>query len=190
MKNTILATAVLLAVGELRQAGKFSVLNITKKLREWANTGELELSDRTPEDVNGVNTYRIEHDEVKTIFNDMYNNSVIINLSRGFNGSYYEYADNGSASTVSSTSGWPKAIIAPRSYPKQPFVTKQTSDPFVQTILDYVSSCRSSGKSVSMKQVQSRFKGVSKTCQEYADILVRAGYVLSNASSPVSRQTV
>src|SRR5581483_3101057 len=94
MRQLLFNTAVILAVGELRsECSHFSIHDVTQRIRNKVNPGEWAFSDRPQETVEDIVTYRVDHEEVKTIFNDLYANGILTNLTRQHNGSYYEYSD-------------------------------------------------------------------------------------------------
>lgn len=201
MKQTLFSTAILLAVAELRQAGKFSAYDVTRKLRDQVNKGELTFTDRTTEDLDGVQTYRIEHDDVKDIFNDLWSNDAITNLSRKHNGNYWEFSDAaalkpsfvGGIGPVTRLTLTPVTVCGANGNPLTTQVvtsraTVTSKDPLTSQVIDYLRG--RAGTPTSMKQIQSRFKGVTKTCEEYAKLLIGAGYIISNSNLPISQQTV
>jgi hypothetical protein len=182
MKNILFTTAVLLAVGELRQSGSFSYFDVTKKLRDQVNQGQVAFSDRDLEDVDGVSTYRVDHNEVKTIFNDLWENDVIVNLDKSYTGRYWQFSN-----TTTSVASAPNNAVA-TSTSVTAAVRNPTQDPLSQQIVNYLRS--RVGQPTTMKQIQSRCKGVNKTCGDYANLVIKLGYIVSNAHLPVSQQTV
>jgi hypothetical protein len=181
-------TAVLVTIRDLaKYQQKFSIYELTTKLRESVNNGGILFSDRDTEDVNGVNTYRVEHDDVKDIILDIYNTQVV-ELIRTYNGTYYEYAVK-------------LAQLAPvsTSVSQSNVVTKVTSSPTTQpaaaqanpikvlvpnmALVDYLFG-RGTGSVVTMKQVQSRFdtvRGVS--CVDYAKQVEDHGFKVDKTRS-------
>jgi hypothetical protein len=177
------STAVLVAVRDVAAAQpKFSVHDITKALRESVNQGDVAFSDRTTEDVNGVDTFRVAHDEVKEYFNDLVGSGVL-NLNKRHNGNYFEYSDNGAVSSTSAAS----APIS--STPKNASVPTNGKTDLSAKIKAYLDG-RGSGSVVSMKQVQSRFDDEKFTCADYGAKVQALGYMLDNSSPHPSKWTV
>lgn len=187
-KNIRFVTAVLLAVGELRKS-PFSIHGITKKLRDEVNTGDLTISDKTIETVDGASTYRINHDEVKDVFRELYTQGILQNLTERDTGRYIEYSDSQVQATFS-----PTVTCAGQVVPA-PVTTGKVTQPLVvasSTIEDKLRAYLRgrSGQSVTMKEIQSRFKGVNRTCQDYAQILIGLGWTVKSNGPGISQHYV
>lgn len=170
MKNLKFNTAVLLAVGELRQTtnNPFSIYDVTVYLRKMTNSGDWSISDKNVEEVDGVETYCIPHDEVKEVFNDYFDNGIIQNLSKAWNGTYNVFQNL--VPFVLTPVSFPKALKK-KTFCRQP---KTVSDAFVGQVNDYITK----HPQTNLKKLQSRFKGHSKTCAEYANIVEALGFRL------------
>lgn len=231
-KTVTFTTAVILTVGELRKAGPFSIYNVTSLLRNKANCGDYILSDKTQENVHGVQVYRIEHSDVKALFNELLDNGVLSNLKVRNVGAYNEYSNDVSPAPVSVAPTAPTTVtkvftnivdntkkaydallqkanvaspsaiyitgIAPQaqasvqktltqgSYPV-PSVSFSLPSNFDNQLIDYVEG---QNREVTLKEVQSRFKGIKLTCEEYAKKLSQLGYVIVNNGPSVSKHIV
>ena len=84
-------TAVIVAIRASLSPNKtvFSSYDVTQKLREQVNSNEIAFSDKTPEDINGNTTFRVEAEDVKEVIQDFYNGGL---LTRTNNGRYFEYS--------------------------------------------------------------------------------------------------
>lgn len=246
MKNIRFVTAVLLAVGEVRKA-PFSVFNVTQLLRQQVNGGQLAFTDKSLEDVDGINTYKVEHSEVKEVFNELERNNVVTGLASRPNKGYIEYypsvKSDVPAIPTSSVSGVvpsdgkqltaqdikaatqasPKVTITvnadrlnkinkmfPTVVPNSalpnalkqlvaPTVNQPVSKPTVVASLptdaslknrlqDYLAGRQASN--VFMKEIQSRFKGVQLTCEQYANLVNQIGFVVDKSNQYPSKWSV
>lgn len=196
--NIHFVTAVLLTVGELRK-NPFSIYQVTKRLREQVNQGELSFVDREVEDVEGNQTYRVDHVEVRSVFRELMDNNILTGLSSRDAGPYMEYYDtvNVDASPlpkgVVDASGPCCCAVAPQastqslincagqvtSSQTQKAVVVMSDDIQLRVkLIDYLRG--KSGKGiVNMKQIQSRFKNVDKTCREWGEYLLNIGLSLN-----------
>jgi hypothetical protein len=173
MKNVSFVTAVLLTVGEVRQSDSlpqsFSIHDVTRLLRDKVNRGALGFSDRNVENVDGVETYRVEHNDVKRVFQELFDTGILLNLTYTDNGTYRQFFNVPSTVTqgVSNLISFPIAL---------PLVqAKRPDDPIEQKIATYLAN--QSGE-VSLKKIQSRFKDDYFTCRELFDLLTKFGYAL------------
>lgn len=128
---------------------------------------------------DGITTFRVSHTDVKEVFNEIWAND-FVPLSRKHGGAYwlYELAQPQSIPTALSTVACglggapvPTTILASPSTRPSTIDTGKLTD-----YLDNNPGC-------TLKQVQSRFKGVTKTCLGYADLIVSLGYAL-NKNNP------
>ena len=195
MNNLRFVTAVLVAVGDLRTA-PFSVFNITTKLRKQVNDGELAFTDKTPETIDGVGTYRVDHQEVREVFNELRRSNVLTGLTSRDTGSYMEYANDTTAQVVPSptTTGMVTCagqVVQPPINPRAghtllSVVAQPTALPpdaaLRQKVQDYLKG--RSGQDVTMKEIQSRFKGVSKTCQDWGKLIADMGLPVNTQGTP------
>lgn len=180
MKNILFSTAVILILGELRKKGPFSVHDITKSFREKVNNFEFGLKDRQQEIINNGFSYRIDHEDVKQVFYDLLDNGVISNLTQTFNGTFNVFENSSTQPVKVKATINLIPTVAPSRYSK---AVKAYPE-----ILDYLSGRK--GQKTTMKQIQSRFKGISRTCADYADIMVALGYLVCDADQTPSKQSV
>lgn len=187
MKTLKFSTAVLMAIREvLATKPTFSIRDVTLYLREAVNKGELAFSDKTPEDVDGITTYRVDHFEVKEQFGDLYA-SGLLSLTRRYAGSYFEYsAVPASASAPSPASSSPSVNV--------PIATSSVmvnqSAPDNIAILAYLAGC-GKGSTISMKQIQSRFDSVrGVSCADYATRLAALNIPVTKNGNYPSKWTV
>jgi hypothetical protein len=176
MKNVSFVTAVLLTVGEVRQRPSgFSIHDVTTALREKVNDGAIGFSDRNQEDANGVETYRVEHNDVKRVFEELLSTGVLLNLDSSFNGKYRVFFNVDSVVTqgVSNLASSPAVVY--------------TTDPLMEKVENYL---RNKAGDVTLKQIQSRFKEDGLTCREIYDLLSSWGYNLRGSGATFSTYTV
>jgi hypothetical protein len=184
-KQVKFVTAVALAIQDIRSS-PFSAFNVTQKLREWVNKGDVAFTDKSPEDVDGVTTYRIEHQEVRSTVHELINNGVVQGLDTRDTGRFIEYFESAPIQCVSPTPT-PQAPTNPRAG-HTPLVSVCQPSPLPadadlrQKLQDYLKG--RAGQNVTMKEVQSRFKGVSKTCQEWAKLVANIGLPVNSSGTP------
>lgn len=176
-KQARFVTAVLMTVGELRQS-PFSAYNITKRLREQVNAGDLAITDKTPEDVDGVTSFRIDHNEVKDVFQELLHHNVVTGLTSRDAGQYIEYSDSQPTATAPQQKQTARQLLGIATCVGVPVQATTPNDPLKQKTKDYLIGRR--GQAVTMKEVQSRFKGVNKTCKEWADLISGIGLVVNS----------
>jgi GTP-sensing pleiotropic transcriptional regulator CodY len=178
MKHILFSTAVLLAAGELRAQGSFSIHQVTTKIREWVNSGDVVFSDRSPL-IGGSFAYDVNHQEVKEIFTELCDEKILSNLDCQFNGTYNIFTCKNLVKQVTQaptqkTAVWNRQVTSAKIAPVD--------------LLSFLKARR--GQAITMKQIQSRFKDTPRTCADYANIVLSLGFVIGNANLPVSKQTV
>lgn len=189
--NVRFVTAVALAVEALRSA-PFSAHNVTTWLRTQVNAGDLSLIDKAKEDVDGADTYFINHDEVRNTLRELVENKVITDLTARDTGRYIEYSNAGRCNAVAGAVTCAGQVVQPPFVQPPPvFVNaKPTALPpdaaLRQKLQDYLKGRMS--QNVTMKEIQSRFKGVNKTCKEWAELVANIGLTV-NSYGPVSTWT-
>lgn len=174
--NIHFVTAVALAIEGLKSSAPFSAFSVTQKLRQQVNGGEIAFTDKTPEDVDGTNTYRVDHEEVRSVVNELYNLKVVTGLQRKDNGRWLEY--------------YPVGNPVPAPVPVQAVTPTPTPQPTAlpvdaalrQKIQDYLVGRK--GQKVTMKEVQSRFKGVTKQCNEFGALIASMGITVNTSGTP------
>jgi len=186
------STAVVSAIRDVcvtKNSDKFSAYDITQHLREQCNQGELAFSDRISEDVRGDGTvsYRIEHPEVKEIIEDLYNARL---LTRSYNArGYWDYSSGFQANSTVQLATASQPVTAPKPSTTKSHVIAATSDPLAQKIQDYIQG-RGNGAIITLKQIQSRFKGLPLTCASIAMRLETIGYNVNKVGNYTSKWTV
>lgn len=213
-QNLKFSTAVTVAFTIVGVSFKpFSAYEVTQKLRELVNGEDIAFTDKSPESINGVNTFRVESQEVKDIINDFYEARF---LTRKNNGKWFEYTiakDWTSPLNVKSTnvatlpanaptismgaitgacppSHYTAQVVTP---PRQfnvscsgtfPVKTNTALKGLDNKIRSYILARR--GQQVYLKQIQSRFKGVSATCRDYRNAVSAMGFTVTQKSRKVS----
>ncbi len=161
--NTIsLNTAVLVAIQSLVASQKsFSAHDVTKKIRELSNSGQFSIANADTQELDGVEYEVIEHSDVRSIVEELWVSGVCeySGLARKFNGQFYEYFLEDKP-RVSVTAGVAQpSPVSPAGY--------SPKIPVIQKIEDYIHN----RGSASLKQVQSRLKGLNLTCQDIGKII-------------------
>lgn len=184
------STAVLVTLRDVVTAkSPFSVHDITKSLRDSVNKGDIAFSDKDTEDVDGVTTFLVSHDDVREIFNDLFRSGVL-NLTKKHNGSYFTYEDCGSNSQCACKSTTPSQTTpASQATSLQSPPQTSVSQDFSQKVDCYLLG-RGRGSVVSMKQVQSRFDSLKLSCTDYATALASLGYRVDKSAPYPSKWTV
>jgi hypothetical protein len=187
-KQIRFVTAVALAVSELRKS-PFSVFNVTERLRDQVNSGDVAFLDKPTAVFNGATTYAVEHTEVKEVFQELMRAQIIKDLSVRNAGNYLEYSEGQPSSpvatTVQPTTLFPNpAALVAKIFQPAPARSVSTAlgNSFDNKVRDYLNNRR--GQTVTMKEIQSRFKGVSKTCKEYSDIVANLGFSVDTKGTP------
>lgn len=184
MNNLRFVTAVLVAVGDLRTA-PFSVFNITTKLRKQVNDGELTFTDKSPETIDGAVTYRVDHQEVRDVFNELRRTNIVTGLTSRDTGTYMEYSNDCARrlAPIQSPTATGMATCAGQVVQAAAQPTALPPDATLrQKVQDYLKG--RAGQDVTMKEVQSRFKGVSKTCSDWGKLIADMGLPVNTQGSP------
>jgi hypothetical protein len=153
MKTINIITAILLSIRSFGN-DQFSIFDITSNIRENLNDGEYELS---------IFGDRIAHDVVKTHFTEL--------ADYGFLSDYSMKHENGYR-VFKRTQALATTTINQSTNAPTPAATTIPSD--VQLIIYKYLKGRSP---VTMKQIQSRLKGHTYTCQEIKDFLAAINLV-------------
>lgn len=181
MKQLSFVDAVKEAVANAISAGNpFSIHDITNSLRTHVNDGSLEFTDRNIEDVDGINTYRVDHQEVRNEFLSLWNAGQI-DATRKPNGSFMLYTPDSQSQPVAINHS--TTVATNRG---------NTQNINVQKLKDYLNNALARGEDkIEMKKIQSRFKDVTGvTCEEYADVLENLGYSINNSTASPSKWVV
>lgn len=158
---------------------QFSAYDVTSKVRREINEGRAIIAGKAKEDVNGMQTQRVAHDDIRAFVRDYMNN--VSSFDRRFNGDYIVYQPNAFASAQSAASTFAKVPVCVPPLKRLIFTpTAVVASPAVNAgglnakIAAYVS-----GKGArTLKQIQSRFKidnGPQFTIRELADYAKIAG---------------
>lgn len=152
----------------------FSAYEVTKALRVEINEGRITLDDRQKEDVNGIQTQKITHDEVRVYVRPIV--SSYGNYAGIFNGDYVVYTCKiPSVPAVSApVAVKPSVIITPTATVVTPAATSVAADSkpvTVTKLLTYVAN----KQAPTLKQIQSRFKGSPITVRSIATLAQQAG---------------
>jgi len=158
MNKLTFIDAVLSAVESVRSSKKtFTISDFLAQLRSDVETGKIEI-DKNIQDVTIV--------DVNTVFQNAINTGKITFLTQGSddeNGATIYFNSNKESQNVSE------------------FPVKDTSGSLEEKIFFYLDAFET-GEKITIKMIQSRFKGIHKTCAEYADILESEGYLLDKTS--------
>lgn len=182
-KSVRFVTAVLLAVGELRSS-PFSAYSITRKLRDDVNSLALSFLDKSPETVDGIGTFRVVHEEVKDVFRELLSQSIITGLDVQNRGGYLEYSNSTNTQSVAVPIA---QLTKPSVAPLTQVSNVNVNTDLQQKLMAYLSNRK--GQAITMKEIQSRFKGTYLTCNDYAKTLISRGLKVHNQGPP-SRWTV
>ena len=182
-KNLKFSTAVLVALNEVSKKPSFSAYDVTRYLRDAVNNNQITISDKQTENIGGLSTVRIEHNEVKAQFQDILD-SGLVDLQGKFNGVYNEYNKKTTYIAAPVNQSNPKAnhVVVPKNVTTIPTFAAQVDKYF----RGFAKGCK-----ITMKQVQSRFDsrtGVS--CADYAKELARLGYLVNQSGQFASYWTV
>jgi len=180
MTNVRFVTAVALAVQHLRAIAPFSAHNITTYLRDKVNCGELTFIDKSTEDVNGQTTYRIDHGEVRDVFRELLHNQLVTGLRSRNAGGYMEYVEKQDAAQPAAFVQPPPAFVAANQSTSTITTTSVGNNDLHQKIREYLKGRHGN---VTLKEIQSRFKGRTETCQDYATVLGQMGITLYKAGA-------
>lgn len=171
-------------------AKAFSAFDITKALRKEINEKRIALDDRPFGDVNGVNTQFVKNDEVRGVVRKLVDANS--NYYRDFNGDFIIYKPNASGVLAAAAQAPVKSAPVSTAVPA-PVVTHTPTavvktgifTPSSQTgvssvkLLAYVDS----KKNPTLKQIQSRFKGISTTVRSL-ETLVRSSGLRIDRKTP------
>lgn len=187
-------TAVCVAVQELRSR-PFSAYDVTKLMRSRVNDGSWAFSDRTKEPVDGQDTFMVSHDEVRDVFRELRHFNVIVGLQQDYSKTYVEYSDNKDTTAPATPDGLTLAPVL--SFVPRP---ANCAPDFPQKVEAYLTARRASDigllstggsmNPVSMKQIQSRFKGCHCSCKTYAEIVAHLGHPVDTQGNNPSKWTV
>ncbi len=129
----------------------FSAYDVTSKVRREINENRFEITGKTFEDINGMTTQRINHDEVRVIVRAIMNSK--LSYTRTFNGGYTLYKYTGVPAAVATVLSTPSVTHTPTGVQYVGTPILGTSD-FATKLQIYI------GKkgTPTLKQIQSRFK--------------------------------
>jgi hypothetical protein len=187
------ATAVLRVINIFRQnQTDFSAYDVTREIRVQANSGDIQIQGLPVEPVDGVNTNRIDHEDVRELVIELYTNGLITDYRKdrgnanGQNYIKYVYV-NPSAPVVGGN-------VSNSAVASNPVPTAQTPQKFnltfkaygnsagapkyanVGRILAYVSQKKAKGGTPTLKSIQSALKGFKITTKEIESLVTSNGY--------------
>lgn len=178
----------------------FSAYDVTLALRGKVNNGEIELVDAQREDVDGVNTYRIERDKVREIVSQLYTADLLPQYKRDYaraGGNTYRVYVYDANLPVNPTPVSTPQVLPTSSVPAQlpakvgpVALTPQNQADIEAKILAYVKNQSALNSLPTLKKIQSRLKGIAVTCGELEGIVKRLGLVVTHNNSVQSRSTV
>ena len=184
--------------GFVQNGCEFSAHSITVNLRFKVNDGDIEIEGRQCEDVDGVTTQRIEHDEVRDIVHSLCGTHSLSGYERVWNplpqrGGYYSWAPIGSRQKGTPKPNAMNDILKPNPA-KQSSITSSissaTSDQvrtcgqpvaIVKKVLSYVENRYKRGTPATLKTTQCRLKRTPLGIAQIAEIITRNGYQLKPA---------
>lgn len=141
----------------MTQPEGFSAHDVTTELRKRVNGGDLMISDLEESEVDGSLTQNIEHEKVRTFIRELVAEEIFENLAKRYGNGYVIY--------------YSTEVPAPASQQAVPTPTNTE-----QVVLDYVSRKIMAGINPTLKQVQSRMKGIAITTAEIKSIAESNGY--------------
>lgn len=143
------ATAVADILNENVNAGKhFSNFDVTAELRNRVNNGKVVIDGRSFEDVNGTQTQKIFHGEVRDIVVQTMRASSA--YTRVWNGAYFVYQPT-TSSPVTPGSTVPSVVVTPTATVSTPAVPVDVLGRQIRTYIQ-------TRGNKTLKQIQSRFK--------------------------------
>lgn len=178
MKTSLtLQAAVLAVIGSFGTLNKtFSAFDVTTELRRQANAGEVEITDLTIEPIGALNTYRIEHRDIRDLVRESFDNKDFTAITQRAPAGYIEY--------VTSAPSFLSTTAQPVNQPAATFATGK-DDQTTARIVSYVQNKLGVGINPTLKRVQSRLKGTSITTKEIGGILSAKGFNITfNVSAP------
>jgi hypothetical protein len=159
MNKLTFIEAIIAAVESVRKSQKtFTVSDVFARLRNDVSSGGIAI-DKNIQDVT--------LQEVDSAFQDAMNTGKITFLIRGSEG------EDGTSIFFDSNKAAPQNNIETPA--------KNTEGSLEEKIFFYLDAFEE-GEEVTTKMIQSRFKGISKTCVEYSNILESEGYALDKSS--------
>lgn len=178
MKNLKLITAILLEIRAfLNRNASFSAYDVTTSLRSRVNSGEFSITDV---DTLQSGAARIEHNEVKALIEEFYNED-LLPIQRSDNGHYRIY----SAIKVSSSAPATQTVTtSPTTQDNEEFESDSSqcqdcSCDSESLVIGYVNRKLSKGELPTLKSVQSCLKGVPITVVDIKNICCAKGFKVS-----------
>ena len=184
-------TAILKAIDAKRQiAANFSAHEITKFVRNLVNdqNSGTNLSDRVAETRGGINTFRVDHNEVKEYIRELKDNGLLANYNRDEvepGGNYSVFIYEGPPALQNPTISPAVCCSASKAQAAAfttPLVAKFNYTVIESKIRDYVQTKHGNDEFPSAKMIQSRMKGFSLTCRDIVDVCEFLGFETSCVS--------
>ena len=194
MKQITLTTAVLAAVKNFRD-DVFSIFNITRSIREDIENGDYDIIKGNPIGANGKT--QVLHADVKDIFIELLDNVYGNDYSVRDSGRGYREFQRTVAVGQTQTQVQPAKCPAPGC--TNPNTTSCAAPQCPQAspldcVKDTITSYLRSNGPRTMKQIQSRLKGFTTTCEDLATYLENLGIVdnstVGNAPSKVRSKQI
>lgn len=154
----------------INKSAIFSAYDVTTKIRELVNAKKLELANVPFEDVDGVLTQRVKHDDVRGLVRTL----VAANPAyiASYNGEYIEYRTTvPTPIPVASVAVSPVVTVTPTGTTS----TASTPTPSTATVEFVIRGYVKRKTNPTLKQIQSRLKKDAPTVREIATIVTNAG---------------
>ena len=173
-----LSEVVKFVINNWLEAGtSFSAHQVTEEIRRQTNAGEYFVEDA---DMRPDGKLEIIHDEVKSVIDSLYQ-AREIECDKKFNGTYFVYSplnDDLDDLVDPSLLGVTQSSQS-QSQPPQVKPDYSVDDEKKDIIVGYVARKLKEGEQPTLKQIQSRMKGIPILLQGIADVLKEEGYMLS-----------
>jgi hypothetical protein len=198
MLQITFATAVLRTINDFRsKKSDFSAYAVTHAVRSAANKGEIAIQGMTAEPIDGAQTFRIDHEEVREMVVEFYTNGLIADyrkdrgMSNGQTYIKYVYVDPSPTQVPPQISPQATHCVSGVATPHMVSSYTQTPQKFnltfklpanppknanVGRILGYVSSKKARGGIPTLKSIQSALKGIKITTKEIQSVLINNGF--------------
>lgn len=176
-------TAILKAIDTKRQASaNFSAYEITKTVREMVNDQSVDLDDKICEVIGGVDTFRIDHEEVKEYIRELKDNGLLANYTKDEiapGGNYRVFIYEGPLAlqsfAISPAVCCPVTKAQTASF-STPLAAKSNYPLLESKIRDYVCAKHNESIFPTAKMIQSRMKGFGLTCGNIVNICESLGF--------------
>ena len=207
MKPLHLVTAILARIAHFHALKTdFSAYDITTSLREKVATGEYDIVDVRKDYFGGALLAVVKHDAVRDIVNELFGLDMIPNYSatnhfnslRGVSYVVYRHGQNATIQRPTASVPTPAPVASPAptaqftnsaAQPQTVAASQPNTDMWAKAV-SYVQNKKLLGQSPTLKQVQSRLKGYSVTCNEIYNFLKQKGYSFVRPTQNISEAEV